>query len=522
MSKVAKSALVLIIATMAAKVLGFMRELALASTYGTTMYSDAYLIAIGIPSIIFTAIGASIATTFIPMYLDREQKYGEEESLKFTNNIIHIVLIVSIIIGLIGFLFTEQIVKIFAVGFNEEAFNLTVKFTKMLILGIIFTGLSSIMTAYLQVKNNFTIPGLIAIPKNIIIISSIILSSKFGLYIMIWGYLIGMISEFLFQVPFAINSGYRYKAYLNIGDDYVKKMVWLLGPVLIGVGVNQINAMVDRSLASTLVEGSISALNYANKLNNFVTALFISSIVAIIYPILSKLSSQDDKQEFVDIIVKSANSVILLVMPISIGAIVLSKPIVRFLFQRGEFDDRATSMTAIALIFYSIGMVAFGLRDVIGKVFYSLQDTKTPMINGAISLGLNIVFNLIAIRVMGHAGLALGTSLSAIVCIILLLFSLKKKIGYFGQDKILKATAKAISSAIIMGVTTYFVYKILNSILGEEFIMQIISLSGSIGIGVIVYGTLVVMLKVEEVNIIIDMFKSKLSKNKKYKKSLSN
>ena len=175
-------------------------------------------------------------------------------------------------------------------------------------------------------------------------------------------------------------------------------MSWLIGPVLIGVAVNQINTMVDRTLASTLVEGSISALNYANKLNGFVMALFITSVGAVIYPMLSKLSSEDNKEKFISSVVQSINSVILLVIPISIGAIVLATPIVKLLFQRGEFDARATSMTAIALIMYSIGMVAFGLRDIIGKVFYALKDTKTPMINGAIAMIMNIVLNIILVK----------------------------------------------------------------------------------------------------------------------------
>ena len=109
-------------------------------------------------------------------------------------------------------------------------------------------------------------------------------------------------------------------------------------------------------------------------------------------------------------------------------------------------------MTAIALIMYSIGMVAFGLRDILGKVFYALQDTKTPMINGAIAMVMNIVLNIILVKYLQLAGLALATSISAIVCIFLLFGSLNKKIGYFGQDKIIKTTIKSIVSAAVMGL----------------------------------------------------------------------
>ena len=250
----------------------------------------------------------------------------------------------------------------------------------------------------------------------------------------------------------------------------------------------------------------------SNKLNGFVSGLFIASIVTVIYPMLSRISCKNNRDEFINSIVKSINSVILLVLPISIGAIVLATPIVRILFERGEFDARATSMTAIALIMYSIGMVAFGLRDILGKVFYSLQDTKTPMINGVLAMSMNIVLNIILVRYLEIAGLSLATSISAIICIFLLFNSLNKKIGYFGQDMIIKTTLKSIVSALIMGIVTYFGYDLISSILGNGFIYEVISLFASILLGAIVYGALVIVLKVEEVSIIMEMINKKILK----------
>ena len=507
MSKVAKATLGLMIATIIAKVLGFGRELVLASSYGASMYSDAYLTAMNIPVVIFTIIGTTLGTVLIPMYFEVNSDLGEKKALNFTNNVFNIVIAICIVLAILGFIFTEPLVKVFAMGFEGQTLKVAIDFTRITIIGIVFTGLSYVMTAYLQIKNNFTVPGLISVPKNIIIIMSIILSVKYNPYIMIWGTLIGIATEFLFQLPFAIKSGYKYQPYINMKDKYIKKMSWLIGPVLIGVAVNQINAMVDRTLASTLVEGSISALNYANKLNGFVMAMFITSVAAVIYPMLSKLSSEDNKEIFTSSVVQSINSVILLVIPISVGAIVLATPIVKLLFQRGEFDARATSMTAIALIMYSIGMVAFGLRDILGKVFYALQDTKTPMINGAIAMIMNIVLNIILVKYLQLSGLALATSISAIVCIFLLFGSLRKKIGYFGQDKIIKTTIKSIVAAVVMGTVAYFAYDMVSNLLGVGFVKEAISLVISVGFGAITYGILVIVLKVDEINVITNMVK---------------
>lgn len=511
MSNIAKSTFLLMLATMLAKILGFAREITLMYTYGTSAYSDVYITAMNIPLALFSSIGAALVTTFIPIYHESLQDGGEKNAYKFTNNILNIVLILSIVLSIIGYVFAEPLVKLFAMKFEGEKLLLTVQFVRIMMPGILFIGMSNIMVSYLQIKDSFTIPGLIALPNNIIIIVSIIISyiTK-NLYILAIGSLIGMISQFIFLIPFAIKKGYKFKLIFNLRDKYLKKMIFLVGPVFIGVAVNQINVMVDRSLASSFGDGIISALNSANRLNLFVTGLFISTIGAVIYPTLSKLSTNNNREEFSEAIVKSLNSIILLILPITIGAIVLATPIVKVLFERGAFDDRSTQLTSTALIFYSIGMIGFGLRDILSKVFYSIKDTKTPMINGIIAMILNVILNFILVRVMGYAGLALATSLSAIICTIFLFMSLHKKIGYFGQDRILKTTFKSMISTIIMGLVTLKLYEFLFDNIGRGSIETIVSLVCSVIIGVIIYGLLIFLLKVEEVNLIIDIVKKRL------------
>lgn len=513
MSNLAKSAFWLMVVTMLSKVLGFGREIVLSYFYGTSAYSDVYIVSMNIPLVVFSSIGVALVTTFIPLYQEALNSKGEERALKFSNNVMSIVVILSIILGVLGFIFAEPLVKLFAVHYTGEKLALAVKFVRIMIGGVVFIGLSNLMTSYLQIKGDFTIPGMIGFPNNIVIITSIILSAVTGnIYILAIGTLIGMLSQFLFQVPFAIKKGYKFKPTIDFKDEYLRKMLILVLPVLIGVAVNQVNAMVDRSLASGLGDGVITALNNANRLNGFVMGLFIATLGAVIYPTLSKLSSENNKEKFAESVANSVNCINLLVIPASIGAIVLATPVVRILFERGAFDERSTVLTATALVFYSIGMVGFGLRDILDKVFYSLKDTRVPMINGIISVLLNIILNIILVKVMGHGGLALATSLSAIICIFLLFRSLKKKIGYYGQDKIRATFIKTLVASTVMGVVTYFVYKFLFGVLGLGFIQEAISLGISIAVGGVIYLALIVVFKVEEVNMAIDMIKQKLKR----------
>lgn len=514
MSKVAKAAVGLMAATLIAKFLGFGRELALASAYGASGTSDAFLVAMNIPAVIFSAIGTSLGTAFIPLYCDLEAKQGKKASLMFSNNVLNIVVILCFITSLVGVVFTEQIVKLFAVGFEGETLAQAIYFTRVLILGMSFLGMSYIMMAFLQVKENFVVPGLMSVPYNMLIIISIFLSVTINPNFLPWGTLVGLSLQFIFQYPFARKKGFKYKPYINLKDEYLRKMLWLIGPVLIGVAVTQINSIVDRTIASTLVEGSISALNYATKLNQFVMGMFIVSISSVIYPMLSKLSTENNQKKFKESIVTAINVVTLIIIPISVGAIILAEPIVRLLFERGQFDARATEMTATALVFYSIGMIGFGLRDILGKVFYSLQDTRTPMINGIIAMGLNIVLNLAFVKFtnMGLGGLALATSISSLLTIVLLSVSLRRKIGAFGGKNVISVFIKSIIAALLMGVITRFSYDFINPILSGGFIPDAIKLGISVGLGAIVYGISIIVLRVAEVKLIVDIMNKKLKR----------
>ena len=507
MSKLARATFGLMVATIIAKILGFGRELVLAAGYGTSIYSDAYVTAMNIPQVIFAIIGSTLATVLIPMYMEVHSVEGEEKSLKFINNVFILVVIACIVLSILGFIFTEQIVNVFAVGYEGKALEVAINFTRITILGIVFTGLSYVMTSYLQIKNDFIMPGLSSVPKNVIIIVATLLSIKHGPYLMIWGTLIGMASEFLFQLPYAIKAGYKYVPIINIKDKYIKKMAWLIMPVLIGVAVNQVNTLVDRTLASTLPVGTVSALNYSNKLTSFVIAIFITSISSVIYPILSQLSSENNKERFTSSVIKSINCVIILVLPI-----MLALPIVRVLFERGAFGTNATYLTALALAMYSIGMVAYGLRDVLGKIFYSLQDTKTPMVNGVIAMAMNMIMDVVFIKFWGLAGLTLATSLSSMACIMLLFRSLKKKIGYFGQDKIVRATAKSLVASLIMGAVAYYSYHYMIRFTHTGGETEFIVLMVAVTLAAAVYGGLIMLFKVDEIRIVTDVVKRRLKR----------
>lgn len=261
-----KTALIIMLITIFSKLLGFAREISLSYFYGASNVSDAYLISLTIPTTIFSFIGTAISTCYIPVYNDIK-KNGLIEADKFTSNLINILMLISIFFILIGLFFTGTIVRIFASGFQGETLNLAIFFTRISLFGILFSTLTYVFNSYLQVNQNFILPALVGIPFDLVAILSMALSVKYNKIILPIGSVLAIASQLVPVIPGVIKSGFKYSITFNIKDTNIKKVFSLSIPVLVGVSVNQINVLIDRTIASQISVGGISALTYANRLN---------------------------------------------------------------------------------------------------------------------------------------------------------------------------------------------------------------------------------------------------------------
>lgn len=515
MSKKTKTtALVLMLIILTSKITGFFRDIVLAQTFGAGEITDAYLTALNIPVVLFDGISAALGTTFIPIYFKIKSSKGQEEVNKFTSNILNIVILVSLVFVLLGVIFAPYIVKIFAVGFKGDVFDLTVNYSKILIFSMVFIAINGLVSSYLVASGNVYISGAITIPFNIFVIIAIIFASVTESYVMVYGTLIAYIAQLLFQLPLLIKKGYKHRLTVNLRDENIRQILFLVIPVFIGSYINQINAVVNRTLASTLDSGSITALNYANKLNMFAVGVIAVAISTIMYPILSKLASEGNKKLFKINISKSINMIVIIMLPIMVVMTTFSKEIVKVLFEEGSFNSHDTYLTSTALFFYSIGILSYGLKELLAKSFYSLQDTKTPVRNATISVVINIVFSIILVNIMGIGGLALASSISATVTTMLLLISLRKKIGKIGFSYILKTFIKGAIASIVMYIIMRIAYNYIF-IYGSRFALESRKFIAfncfiSVILGMSTYLIVVRALKVKEVKEIFDAILFKL------------
>ena len=503
-----KTALMLMTIMIITKALGFGRDIILSYFYGVSSISDAYLISLTIPTILLALIGTGIATCYIPMYSSIEKNGSVKLADNFTSNVINFMLIICTFIVIVGSIFTVQLVKIFASGFEGETLNLAVSFTRVIIFAVYFEGIIYVLSGYLQLKNNFFAPAFMSIPLNIIIIVSIIVSTKLSVHFIAVGNIIAMGVQMLYLMPFVYKNGYKYRFILDVKNEDFKKLAILALPVIAGVSVNQINVLIDRTIASQLLVGGISALTYANKLNLFIQGIFVMSIATTFYPMMSRFANENKISNLKKTISEAINIINFLLLPTAVGAMLFAEPIVKLLFGRGAFDLQAISMTSYALFFYSIGMVGVGLREVLSRAFYSLHDTKTPTINAAIAVAINIIGNLVLSKFLGIGGLALATSISAIIGTALLFISLIRKIGSFDISRIMVSFIKFFCASLVMGFIAKILYHYLTPITSGNLALLI-----SVFAGASIYLMIVYLMKIEDVDFFREFVKRKLKKS---------
>ncbi len=499
-----KAAGIIAAASLCSKILGFFRETALAAVFGATKATDAYLVASIIPWMLFSVASSALTTTLIPVFTRRLHDAGAEAGDRFINTLINFVLLFCLVMVLLGVVFAPLLVRIVAPGFQGETARLTVELTRILLPMMIFLGLAAVLTGYLQARQRFTWPALVGIPFNIIMILAIILGGRaWGIAAAAAGTVLATVSQLFTMAPGL--KGFRYRLLLDWQDPGLRKLGRLIIPILLATGAGQLGLVVDRMLASGLAEGSISALNFGSRLTQLPLGIFIMAVTTVLYPTFSQFAAEGDLGGLRRALVAGVRVSLFLTIPMAVGLIVLREPIVRVLFERGAFDSRATSMTAYAVLFFSLGLVPMALREVISRIYFSLQDTITPMLLGLGAVAVNIGLNFLLVRPLAHGGLALATSLASFFAVVLLFSCLRRRLGGLGGREMWDCCWRVALAAALMGCGVSGFYRMAAGLAaGRGFLADAGLLLVSICLGVVLYALGVVLLRLPETGLFLD------------------
>ncbi|PAB58757.1 murein biosynthesis integral membrane protein MurJ [Anaeromicrobium sediminis] len=505
--KTAKTILMVIILSFSAKFMGFLRDALIGSQFGANKESDAYLIALNCTSIVFVSIGSALITGVIPIVIG-EMKKGKEHAFKFVNNLLNILILISVILSSLGIIFSREIMTVVATGFDENKLNLSVELVKIMYPILICISITYVFVAMLQSLEMFKVTSLISFPANIIsILYLMFLSKTYGVKGLAVITLVGWVFQFLVQVPFLLKEGYKYRFKINFKDENIKRVFKVLIPMIIVASSIQMNILIDEKYASLLKDGTVSYIHYGNTLYQAIATTTILGISMVVFPKFAQMSIKLKDKEYSEFVSKVLGVIIFILIPVTIGIIVLRNEVIGIVYERGAFGKEDTLIAGIVFASYSLGAVFLGIQDLVNKAFYAKNNVFSPMKVSLIVIVLNIILNVTTVENYGVVGLAISTSVSMIIGTFLLIYEFMKKLNYLNIKGIIVTFLKSLLAATIMFIVVtlvkdgLYLYVDKNSLLYKIVVVGIITTTGAI-----TYGVASIKLNIKEAIYIYDDF----------------
>lgn len=547
-TSVARSAGVVSIAVMFSRVLGLVREMIFARYFGAGFLYDAYVVAFRIPNVLrdLFAEGA-LSVAFVKVFTDYQINKSEQEAWRLASLVLNLLAVVLSIVCIVGIVFSKQFVNLIADGFSPEKAALATTLTQIMFPFILLVALAAVAMGVLNTKGIFGIPASASTVFNVV-------SIVFGLGLAYWlsgggwlnsgdknalpdvpsqwaiigmaiGTLIGGAAQFLMQLPSLIKVGFRFSPVLSFADPGVRKVVALMTPAILGTSAVQVNVLINTYFVSG-IDGAQGWLSYGFRLMQFPIGLFGVAVGTAAIPVLSRLASEGKIKAFRDTLSESMNLVFLMTLPSACGLIVLGEPIVRLIYERGKFDATATSMTSIALVGYSVGLTGYAAIKILSPAFYALNDAKTPMIIAIASIGVNFIGSYFLREWLsnygvtpetphgyGHVGVALATSLVALVNFFALALFMKRRIRRLNGRNIFLSFLKIAAASAILSIVCYVSYHFLFNRFGVgTFSTKLMEAFVPIGLGGAAFVIAAKLLRVTELEQAFGMIRRKLAR----------
>lgn len=517
--KIAKAAGVVGTATLFSRILGFARDAVIAYIFGAGMAADSFFVAYRIPNLLRRLVGeGSLTVAFVPVFTEELTNGSRDKAQKLVSSAFTLFSIILIIIVILGILFSEWIVNLISPGFYEvpQKTGLTVSLTRWMFPFLFFISLSALAMGILNSLKHFKAPAFSPVWFNVSVILSAVFLGTYMIepvYALALGVVFGGFFQFAYQLPYLKRFNVLPHIDFDFSNPAIKKILLLMLPSLLGTAVYQISIFITTRFASTLPQGSVSYLYYADRLMEFPLGIFGIAVTTAALPSLSEHSAKKDWSKFKESLSFAIRLVNFISIPAAVGLVILGVPIINILFQRGEFSQEATYGTAFALYFYALGLAFFSGVRIIASAFYSLKDTLTPVVIAVITLLLNVIVAIILMKPLLHGGLALATTLSSIFNFVFLFFILRKRLGGIDIRGIIYSFIRVCIASIFMGAVVYFFslwfWNMEDGIIEKSLVLFFIVVSG-----VIVFLLGAFICRSPEIHFLIDVVRNKVYKDK--------
>jgi putative peptidoglycan lipid II flippase len=504
-----RSAGVIGVATMTSRVLGLIRDQVLAFYFGAGDAMDAFRIAFRLPNVLrdLFAEGA-LSAALVPTFTRALAANDTRTAWRLASNVFSVLLLISSACVLAGILFAVPLVELYAGGFRSVPgkLELTIRLTRIMFPFLAMVAAAAVMMALLNALHRFFIPALSPAMFNVATILCAIvavpLAPRLGIEPIVAiaaGTLLGGLGQILLQWPALRREGFRYDPVLDPRDPWLREIGRLMVPGVAGLAAVQINLFVNSWLAAGLGTGAVSWLDYAFRLMYMPIGLFGISIATASLPTISGHAANRNDPGIRGAVSSGLRMMLMLNVPATVGLVVLATPIVRLIFERGQFTPDDTAATAAALVCYAPGLIGYSAVKLVSPSFYALGNSRIPVIASAVSVAFNVAINLMLVRPLGHRGLALGTAAAALLNAGVLLVLLRARLGGLDGRRLVVASVKISLASIAMAFAAYYSELALYEAFGGQHVAaQAARVFGAIGIAMAVLAVSAHLLQINE------------------------
>ena len=425
------SALIVAAGFLVSKVTGILDDLILAKIIGPGPQLDAYYAAFGLPDLLFTLIaGGALASAFIPVFSSYLAREDRTAAWRLTSAVINTAFVVALIGSIALAIAAPWIVaQTVGNGFKSEYQQLSANLMRVILISTVLFSISGIVMSALQANQHFFLPALAPIMYNFGILGGVIfLAPMIGVWGPTIGVVIGALLHLLIQVPGLLKFKAKWTAWLGWHDAGLHRVIRLLLPRMIGLGVVQVSAIVAISLASTLAAGSVTALNYGWRVMQLPETLIATAIATAAFPTLSEFAARGQLDQLRGTLIMTLRAILALTIPATLGLLFFGRLAVQILFERGEFTADSTTLVTWAVQGYALGLIGQSMLEVGARTFYAQQDTRTPLFVAIGAMSVTVIMSLSLRTPLGVGGLALANSIGVTVEVIALLIILRRRL----------------------------------------------------------------------------------------------
>lgn len=490
------------IITLLIKFLGIIKQSVLAACCGANEKTDIFFIATGILVNLCVVVFSAISISLLTIHTQRLVTEGRESANKLINAVLRIAIPVSIIMSLLFFFGAPFFAKIFAPSYNQEQLQILSRYVRIMSVSFVLWCYYLTLNVVLETDKEF-LPGKCqGLFQNVLLIfAAVLLYKRFGISSLIYSFLISGVLECAL-VTWCVRDRFKFIFGYIDEKEALSKLFEVSVPLILGSSIYEINDIVDKQISTGLGAGNASFLNYGATINEIVTGVIVTSVSTVLFSHFATWIAEKKVDKVEKSLEKTIEFLTVLIFPILVICLVAGDQIVEILYGRGSFGQKEIVATYGVVVGYALGFIFQAARANIVKVYYAFQDSKTPMINGLISVSINITLSVILSKYIGIMGVALATSIAMLIVTALLLKNIRRYLPEFSINKIIPECQKGIISAIVSFFALIGIKNSVNINLYIDFIVEVIVCGG-------VYLLIMVTLKSKSVHTAVSIFRGR-------------